>query len=71
MWGRLTPASTRSAAPALNGVSASAQRPVRREQARDVSPGDGATVSREPGFSLIEVSSATFIDALAVFLGEP
>lgn len=36
-------------------------------------PRDGAaaTVPREPGFSLVEGSSATFIDALAVFLGEP
>ena len=34
-------------------------------------PGDGAAVSKEPGFSLVAVSSATFIAALAVFLGKP
>lgn len=55
------------------GVSSSAQHPVRQERARDVGPRDRAmaTMPREPGFSLVEVSSATFIDALAVFLGEP
>ena len=54
-----------------HGVSGSAQRPVRWEWAWDMSPRDGAAVSKEPGFSLVEVSSATFIAALAVFLGEP
>lgn len=54
-----------------HGVSGSAQRPVRWEWAWDMSPRDGAAVSKELGFSLVEVSSATFIAALAVFLGEP